>query len=56
MNTDGTAMQTLTDQDSARELGLREYGLIPAYAGERPVLKDAGARGALDNLVRLAAS
>lgn len=49
-------MQTLTDQDSARELGLREYGLIPAYAGERPVLKDAGARGALDNLVRLAAS
>ena len=55
MDTDGTAMQTLTDQDSARELGLREYGLIPA-AGETPALRDARARGALDNLVRLAAS
>ncbi|MET1086690.1 MAG: GAF domain-containing sensor histidine kinase [Arthrobacter sp.] len=48
-------MQTLTDQDAARELGLREYGLIPA-AGEPPALRDAQARGALDNLVRLAAS
>jgi len=49
-------MQMLTDQDAARELGLREYGLIPATAGETPVLTDAQTRGALDNLVRLAAS
>jgi signal transduction histidine kinase len=49
-------MQMLTDQDAARELGLREYGLIPTTAGETPVLTDAQARGALDNLVRLAAS
>jgi signal transduction histidine kinase len=56
MNTDGTAMQTLTDQDAARELALREYGLLPATAGEAPALRDAQARGALDNLVRLAAS
>ncbi|MCU1565717.1 MAG: sensor signal transduction histidine kinase [Pseudarthrobacter sp.] len=55
MNTDGTVMQTLTDQDSARELGLREYGLIPAD-GEAPALRDARARRALNNLVRLAAS
>ena len=48
-------MQTLTDQDSARELGLREYGLIPAD-GEAPALRDARARRALNNLVRLAAS
>ncbi len=48
-------MQMLTDQDAARELGLREYGLMPANAGEVPVLTDAQARGALDNLVRLAA-
>lgn len=49
-------MQLRTYQDAARELGLREYGLIPATAGETPVLTDAQARGALDNLVRLAAS
>jgi signal transduction histidine kinase len=49
-------MQRLTDQDAGRELGLREYGLIPAAAGEVPVLTDDEARGALDNLVRLAAS
>jgi signal transduction histidine kinase len=49
-------MQMLTDQDAARELGLREYGLIPQTAGGMPVLTDAQARGALDSLVRLAAS
>jgi signal transduction histidine kinase len=48
-------MQMLTDQDAARELGLREYGLMPAKAGQVPVLTDAQARRALDNLVRLAA-
>ncbi|VXC25634.1 Signal transduction histidine kinase [Arthrobacter sp. 9AX] len=49
-------MQMLTDQDAAREFGLREYGLIPATAGEAPALRDAQARGSLQNLVRLAAS
>lgn len=49
-------MQMLTDQDAARELGLREYGLIPTAARTPPVLTDAQARSALDNLVRLAAS
>jgi signal transduction histidine kinase len=55
-NMDGTAMQTLTDQDAVRGAGLREYGLMPATADEIPVLADASARSALDNLVRLAAS
>lgn len=49
-------MQMLTDQDAVRELGLREYGLIPAASGEVPVLADAREIGALDNLVKLAAS
>lgn len=49
-------MQMLTDQDAARDRGLREYGLIPATPGELPVVVDRKVRAALDNLVRLAAS
>lgn len=49
-------MQMLTDQDAARDRGLREYGLIPATPGELPVVVDPKVRAALDNLVRLAAS
>jgi signal transduction histidine kinase len=49
-------MQMLTDQDAARDAGLREYGLVPAAADELPVLADAWTRSALDNLVQLAAS
>ena len=49
-------MQMLTDQDAARDAGLREYGLVPSAADELPVLADAWTRSALDNLVQLAAS
>lgn len=49
-------MQMLTDQGTGREPGLREYGLLPFAAGERPGLLDDRAQGSLDNLVRLAAS
>jgi signal transduction histidine kinase len=48
-------MQLLTDQDP-RDLELREYGLLPAAAGQIPGLVDEQARGALNSLVRLAAS
>ncbi|MET3206535.1 GAF domain-containing sensor histidine kinase [Pseudarthrobacter sp. S3] len=41
--------------ESARTTGLREYGLVPAEAGEAPSLPDAEAAKALDNLVQLAA-
>ncbi|WP_045730834.1 GAF domain-containing sensor histidine kinase [Pseudarthrobacter chlorophenolicus] len=49
-------MQTLTDQDAGRDLGLQEYGLLPANEGTIPILIDRQAQGALDNLVRVAAS
>ncbi|MFC9773628.1 MULTISPECIES: ATP-binding protein [unclassified Pseudarthrobacter] len=49
-------MQTLTDQDAGRDLGLQEYGLLPAHEGTIPILIDRQAQGALDNLVRVAAS
>ena len=49
-------MQTLTDQDAGRDLGLQEYGLLPAHKGTVPILLDRQAQGALDNLVRVAAS
>ena len=49
-------MQTLTDQDAGRDLGLQEYGLLPAHEGTIPILLDRQAQGALDNLVRVAAS
>jgi signal transduction histidine kinase len=49
-------MQTLTDREYARDLDLREYGLLPAEAGKIPELADEHARAALKNLVRLAAS
>ncbi|WP_430231353.1 sensor histidine kinase [Pseudarthrobacter oxydans] len=52
---DATAMQMLTDQDP-RDLELRDYGLLPDTAGQIPELVDEQARGALNNLVRLAAS
>lgn len=48
-------MQMLTDQDTGRALGLKEYGLLPTESGGAPSLTDPGAAGALDNLVRLAA-
>ncbi|MET3163261.1 UNVERIFIED_ORG: DNA-binding LacI/PurR family transcriptional regulator [Arthrobacter sp. UYEF10] len=41
--------------ESDRTAGLREYGLVPAEAGETPSLPDAEAAKALDNLVQLAA-
>lgn len=47
-------MQMLTDQDAARELGLQEYGLMPAKAGHVPVLADAQAQRPLDNIVSVA--
>ncbi len=53
---DGTALHMLTDQDAARDAGLRKYGLVPAAADELPVLADASTRSALDNVVQLAAS
>ncbi|MHC6595111.1 GAF domain-containing sensor histidine kinase [Arthrobacter sp. C152] len=46
----------LTDQETERAPGLREYGLLPPAAGEKPGLADDRAQGSLDNLVRLAAS
>lgn len=49
-------MQTLTDQDADRDLGLRDYGLLPRDEGDIPVLLDQQARNSLNNLVRLAAS
>ena len=49
-------MQVLTGRDAARDLGLREYGLLPLNAGEMPMLVDHQARCALDNVVRLAAA
>lgn len=52
---DATATQMLTDQD-LRDLDLRKYGLLPDTAGQIPELVDEQARGALNNLVRLAAS
>jgi signal transduction histidine kinase len=54
-NMDGAAMQMLTDQDAGRDLGLREYGLLP-LSGEGPALLDKRAQRTLDSLVRLAAS
>lgn len=45
----------LTDQD-LRDLDLRKYGLLPDAVGQIPELVDEQARGALNNLVRLAAS
>jgi signal transduction histidine kinase len=49
-------MQMLTDRDAGRELGLKEYGLLPAAPGEIPALADERAQGTLDSLVRMAAS
>lgn len=49
-------MQMLTDQETKRGPGLREYGLLPLTAGDRAGVLDDRAQGSLDNLVRLAAS
>ncbi|TLM82616.1 GAF domain-containing sensor histidine kinase [Pseudarthrobacter sp. NamE2] len=49
-------MQMLTDQDTGRDLGLREYGLLPAEPGILPVLADEQAQNTLNNVVRCAAS
>lgn len=48
-------MQMLTDQDAGRDVGLREYGLLPLRGGA-PALVDERAQKTLDSLVRLAAS